>query len=83
MAIFHEVCRFWLYCWLRGLHDNSAEQTEGYAISLARLIYQHAPFLEELNVGRDDLAVAVEQAYEQLKDTSEKQNDGMDVVMSD
>jgi hypothetical protein len=69
--------------WLRGLHENSAEQTEGYAMGLARLIHQHAPILEELNVGRDDLAVAVEQAYEQLKDTSEQHDDGMDVEMSD
>jgi hypothetical protein len=68
---------------LRGLHDNSAEQTDDYAMGLARLIHQHAPMLEELNFGRDDLAVAVEQAYEQLKDASKKHKDGMDVVMSD
>ena len=34
---------------------------------LARLIQQHAPVLEELSVGRNDLAVAVAKAYEQEK----------------
>lgn len=37
--------------------------------------------LEELSCGRDDLAEAVEQAYEQLKDASERFEDDVDMAM--
>jgi hypothetical protein len=52
-------------------------------MGLARLIHQHAPLLEELSVGRDDLASAVEQAYEELKTASEQHGDGIEIMMSD
>jgi hypothetical protein len=65
-------------------HENSHKQTEEYAITLAHLIHQHAPLLEELSVGRDDLASAVEQAYEELKDALESHsNVAADIVMSE
>lgn len=67
----------------RCLHENSAEQTEEYAMGLARLIYQHAPVLEELSCGRDDLAEAVQQAFERLKDASERLEDDADIATSD
>jgi hypothetical protein len=67
----------------RSLYEDSDEQTEEYAMGLARLIHQHAPVLEELSCGRDDLANAVEQAYERLKDASEQHNDVTDVRMSE
>jgi hypothetical protein len=51
-------------------------------MGLARLIHQHAPVLEELSCGRDDLASAVEQAYEQLKHVSEQHDNDIDVLMS-
>jgi len=38
--------------------------------------------LEELSCGRDDLAEAVEQAYERLKDISERLEDEVDMAMS-
>jgi len=52
-------------------------------MGLAQLIHQHAPMLEELSCGRDDLAEAVEQAYERLKNASELLEDDVDMVMSD
>lgn len=64
------------------LHENSAEQTEEYAMGLARLIHQHAPVLEELSCGRDDLAEGVEQAYERLKHASGQDDDDVNIVMS-
>jgi hypothetical protein len=64
-------------------YENSYEQTEEYAITLARLIHRHAPLLEELSVGRDDLASAVEQAYAGLKMASEQGDDDIEVLMSD
>jgi hypothetical protein len=67
---------------LRSSYENSDEQTEEHAMGLARLIHQHAPVLEELSCGRDDLANAVEQAYEQLKHVSEQHDDDIDVSMS-
>lgn len=66
-----------------GLHRNSAEQTEEYAMGLARLIHQHSPVLEELSCGRDHLAEAVEQAYEQLKHASGQDDDDIAIAKSD
>ena len=66
----------------RSLPEDSAEQTEEYAMGLARLIHQHAPMLEDLSCGRDDLAEAVEQAYERQKDASERPEDYVDNAMS-
>jgi len=51
-------------------------------MGLARLIHQHAPVLEELSCGRDDLAEAVEQAYERLKHASGQDDDDVNIVMS-
>ncbi|KAI4732569.1 hypothetical protein E4T50_16862 [Aureobasidium sp. EXF-12298] len=46
-------------------NENSAEETKEYVKGLARLILRHAPVLEELSVGRDDLSNAVAEAYKQ------------------
>lgn len=43
----------------------SAEENREYAKGLARLIQRHAPLLEELSVGRDELSNAVAEAYKQ------------------
>ncbi|KAH0344220.1 hypothetical protein KCU81_g4760, partial [Aureobasidium melanogenum] len=43
----------------------SAEENREYAKGLACLIQQHAPLLEELSVGRDELSNAVAEAYKQ------------------
>jgi len=82
MAVLYEVRWAQLQLVCRDLHENSAEQTEEYAMGLARLIHQHSPVLEELNCGRDDLAEAVEQAYERLKDASERLENDVGMAMS-
>lgn len=38
--------------------------------------------LEELSCGRDDLSEAVEQAYERLKEVSERLEDEVDIAIS-
>ncbi|CAD0083525.1 unnamed protein product, partial [Aureobasidium vineae] len=56
--------------------STSAEEAEEHANGLAKLIHQHAPVLRGLSVGRDNLADAVAQAYNQLEHV-----DNTDVVI--
>lgn len=66
MAVPNEVCRTRLIGFvLRCLYQDSAEENREYAKGLARLIQRHAPLLEELSVGRDELSNAVAEAYKQ------------------
>ncbi|KAI5271189.1 hypothetical protein E4T47_05507 [Aureobasidium subglaciale] len=61
----------------------STQETKEFATRIARIIDQHAPVLEDLSVGYDDLGAVVAAAYEQLKAGKRRLAANTGVVISD